>query len=313
MAIPHINLTGDPNTLNPTTQQWNLASKTMRNALETYGCFLVDYGDISGELRQQMFASMQSLFSLPPDSTKQAVDKLPSSITARYNPGQNPDALLDQALGVVDAHDPITARTITELLWPDGNDSFCETVKMVSRKMRELVDILMKMICHSYGIDTHCEQLLENAEAFLHMIKYAAPMTDEPTLGTAKHVDASFLTVLFQNDVDGLVVKTKDGGWVPVNPTGNMTFVVQTGLSFKALSNARVHVPLHEVLISGEDVRLTCAFFLHPKPEVMVETPSEVVDEEHPLIFKPFNFGEFYKFFRGRLALEDSLDVFAGI
>lgn len=312
MAIPHINLTGDPNTLNPTTQQWNLVSKTMRNALETYGCFLVDYDDISGGLRQQMFASMESLFSLPPDSTKQAVDKLPSTITARYNPGQNPDALLDQALGIVNAHDPTTAGTITDLLWPDGNDSFRETMKTVSKKMRELVDILMKMICYSYGLDTHCEHLLENTETFLHMIKYAAPMTDKPTLGTAKHVDASFLTILFQNNVNGLVVKTKDGDWMPVNPTGN-TFVVQTGLLFKALSNARVHVPLHEVLITGDDVRLTCAFFLHPKPEVMVETPREAVDEEHPVGFKPFKFGEFYKFFRGRLALEDSLDVFAGV
>ena len=81
----------------------------------------------------------------------------------------------------------------------------------------------------------------------------------------------------------------------------------------QAWSNGRLHVPPHKVTIRGHKVRLNCVMFFTAKPDQIIETPPEVVDEEHPLHFKPFQFGEFYRFFRARHSAEDSLDVFAGI
>lgn len=80
-----------------------------------------------------------------------------------------------------------------------------------------------------------------------------------------------------------------------------------------AWSNGILHVPPHKVMITGHKVRLTWGLFLHAKLDHVIETLNENVDEVHPRLFKPFPFGEFYKFFRGRLAAVDSLDAFAGI
>lgn len=58
-------------------------------------------------------------------------------------------------------------------------------------------------------------------------------MTDEPTVGAIEHVDATFLTILRQNEVNGLLTKTRNGEWLQVTFPGKSTFVVLTGLSFK--------------------------------------------------------------------------------
>lgn len=119
--LPHIDLTRDPETLEPGTQEWELTCRSVREVLESDGCFLVTYNNISGDELEEMFVAMESLFALPVE-TQRNIERLPG-FNATYL-GQNPFSRLHQALGIVEAHEPDKAQAFTDLMWPDGNDNF---------------------------------------------------------------------------------------------------------------------------------------------------------------------------------------------
>ncbi|ONK66540.1 uncharacterized protein A4U43_C06F9250 [Asparagus officinalis] len=127
------------------------------------------------------------------------------------------------------------------------------------------------------------------------MIKYTAPAKEEPAVGLSEHTDINYLTILCQNEVQGLKIITKEGEWIPVDP-GNDYFVVFVGESLKAWSNGRLHPPLHQVVFRGLKDRLTCAVFLKPKPGQVVNTAPEFVSYDHPRLYKPFSYGEFHEY-----------------
>ncbi|PIA65341.1 hypothetical protein AQUCO_00100665v1 [Aquilegia coerulea] len=96
-----------------------------------------------------------------------------------------------------------------------------------------------------------------------------------------------------QNGVKGLEIQAKDGEWISVEPSAS-SFVVMIGEVFMAWSNDRLHCPLHHVMMIGDDVRYSTALFSHSKG--MVQTPEEMVDEEHPLLYKPFDHCAYHAF-----------------
>lgn len=82
----------------------------------------------------------------------------------------------------------------------------------------------------------------------------------------------------------------------------------------QAWSNGRMYAPFHRAMFKGAKDRLACASFLMPKADEMVEAPPELVDGEHPRLFRPYAYGEFVRFSREAGATnEDILDMFAGI
>jgi len=64
----------------------------------------------------------------------------------------------------------------------------------------------------------------------------------------------------------------------------------------QAWSNGRLHSAFHRVMISGNEARYSAGLFSIPKGGSIVKAPEELVDEEHPLLFKPFDHVEFLKY-----------------
>ncbi|KAG5016296.1 hypothetical protein JHK82_021964 [Glycine max] len=62
-----------------------------------------------------------------------------------------------------------------------------------------------------------------------------------------------------------------------------------------AWSNGRLHSPFHRVIMSGNEARYSAGLFSIPKGGSIIKAPEELVDEEHPLLFKPFDHVEFLK------------------
>ncbi|XP_020272500.1 probable 2-oxoglutarate-dependent dioxygenase AOP1 [Asparagus officinalis] len=306
----HIDLTKDPKALEPGTPQWEATSRDIRQALETYGCFLVDYDSVSRELREAMFEEMEPLFALPAEAKRKAAEGTPQS--SLVLPGQTPDAPLQQVFGAVGLQEPETAQALTDILWPDGNDKFCQALQSMNKKMGEMALVLKKMIFQSYGLGEYCDSNVDPTEIGFGMVRYSAPMTDEPTKGLSEHIDGTFITILCENDVDGLFTKSSKGEWHRVILKKN-TFIVLAGFLLTAWSNGRIHGCLHKVTFKGYKVRKSCGLFLRPKLDQTVETPRGLIDEDHPLRFKPFRFKEFRQYCKAHDFAEDLLDKFAGI
>ncbi|KAK4719231.1 hypothetical protein R3W88_017569 [Solanum pinnatisectum] len=151
------------------------------------------------------------------------------------------------------------------------------------------------MIVESLGVEKYMDEHMNSANYLLRLIKYKEPQSDETKTGLSAHTDKNIITILYQNQVKGLEILTKDGQWINVDPTSD-TFTIIIGDSLHAWTNGRMHAPFHRVMMRGNEATYSIGLFSIPKVGYIIKAPKELVDEEHPLLFKPFDHNEFLAF-----------------
>nr|XP_016509649.1 PREDICTED: 2-oxoglutarate-dependent dioxygenase AOP3-like [Nicotiana tabacum] len=57
----------------------------------------------------------------------------------------------------------------------------------------------------------------------------------------------------------------------------------------RAYTNGRLRSPYHRVAMVGNKDRFSLQLFSAPNVFYKIEAPKELVDEEHPLLFKPYD------------------------
>ncbi|KAF8115441.1 hypothetical protein N665_0027s0055 [Sinapis alba] len=120
---------------------------------------------------------------------------------------------------------------------------------------------------------------------------------EEKKLGLPTHTDKNLFTVLYQYEIEGLEVLTKDEKWIRLKPSHN-SFVVMAGDSAYALMNGRLFRPFHRVRVTEKKkTRYSIALFSTPNAGHIIEPPKELVDEKHPLVFKPFTYVDLMSFY----------------
>lgn len=97
-----------------------------------------------------------------------------------------------------------------------------------SEQLVELDQIIRRMILESLGVEKYLEEHIGSANYLLRVMKYKGPETTETKLGLNAHTDKNILTILSQNQVEGLEVQTKGGEWISVNPSPG-SFIVMIG------------------------------------------------------------------------------------
>ena len=88
------------------------------------------------------------------------------------------------------------------------------------------------MILESMGLDNYLDEHMSSTTCVLRVMKYQAPQITEPTY-TEPHTDMNLITILYQNQVDGLEVQTKHGEWIGVELSQDHSFVILIGESFR--------------------------------------------------------------------------------
>ncbi|EEF44854.1 probable 2-oxoglutarate-dependent dioxygenase AOP1 [Ricinus communis] len=278
-------------TLKPGSSCWLKACGEVRTALEEYGCFVVEYKKLSLELRDEVFAELKELFDLPTAVKMQ--NKCQRPLISYI--GQNSRIPLHESMGIEDADTPEAAQNFTNLMWPNGNDRFSECIHAYGKLVVELDKIVTRMIFESYGLGKYHDSYVESTCYVIRLLKTRAPKEDETVLGLGAHTDTSFTTILHQNQVNGLEIDTKDGKKINVDfsPT---SFVVMAGDALMAWSNDRIKSPRHQVIMNGKVDRYSMGLFTFNNGNLQV--PEELVNEDHPLTYKPFNHIEFLHFYQ---------------
>ncbi|XP_057513217.1 probable 2-oxoglutarate-dependent dioxygenase AOP1 [Actinidia eriantha] len=141
-------------------------------------------------------------------------------------------------------------------------------------------------------------------------IEHPAPPSN---IGLIPHTDKNFLTILCQNEVQGLEVLSRESGnWVRLMiPQG--FFVILVGDSLKAWSNGKLHAAKHRVTMKGDKERFSFGLFLSPKEDATIEVPQTLVDKDHPLLYRPFTYSDFLNFYSSNIFSDDALHLFAAI
>ncbi|KAL4585593.1 hypothetical protein LXL04_010216 [Taraxacum kok-saghyz] len=280
------------NTQNPDQCVWDSAKTKALEALQLYGCFEASFDKISPDLQKSVFHELGQLFDLPLE-TKQR-----NSSDREFHGyiGQIPFMPLYESMGIDAPYVTEKVDSFTNLMWPEGNPKFSKCIQTYSKMLWELDEMVKTMVFEGLNLEKYLKEHLEATNYHLKVMKYRVADKSESTMGLDSHADTSILTILHQNGIQGLEIRTKDGDWVTVNVSPN-SFVVMAGESFNVLSNGRLHAPFHRVVMNATTTRLSVGLFSLPKIGTIVKPPMEMVDVEHPLLFKPFDYGEFMDYF----------------
>jgi isopenicillin N synthase-like dioxygenase len=108
---------------------------------------------------------------------------------------------------------------------------------------------------------------------FLRLLHYP-PLTAAPEVGqlrAGEHTDYGSITLLLQDAIGGLEVRTRSGEWIAAPPIPG-TIVVNVGDAMQRWTNDRLCSTPHRVRIpTGEDAgrsRYSVALFCDPNPDV---------------------------------------------
>nr|DAD28626.1 TPA_asm: hypothetical protein HUJ06_030094 [Nelumbo nucifera] len=128
------------------------------------------------------------------------------------------------------------------------------------------------------------------------MVVNCYPSCPQPdlTLGMPPHSDYGFLTILLQDEVEGLQIQSQ-GKWVTVEPLPN-SFVVNVGDHLEIFSNGRYKSVLHRVLVNSSKSRMSVASLHSFGFDRVVRPSSKLVDEANPRRYKDTDFSSFLEY-----------------
>ncbi|KAG6510093.1 gibberellin 20 oxidase 1-B-like [Zingiber officinale] len=166
--------------------------------------------------------------------------------------------------------------------------TYCEAMNGLSLE-------IMEMLGMSLGVGRRrFRDFFEGNDSIMRLNYYPPCQKPELTLGTGPHSDPTSLTILHQDNVQGLQVFA-DNRWRTIRPSPN-ALVVNIGDTFMALSNGRCKSCLHRAVVNSETPRKSLAFFLCPANDRVVRPPAELVDAEHPRAYPDFTWPTLLEF-----------------
>lgn len=194
--------------------------------------------------------------------------------------------------------------------WPSNPPSFREDVAEYCTSIRRLVLRLLQAISDSLGLDRdYMDKAMRQHGQHMALNYYPPCPEPELTYGLPAHTDCNLITILLQDDVTGLQV-LRQGKWVAINSVPN-TFIVNLGDQMQVLSNDLYKSVLHRAVVNCKKERISIPTFYCPSPDAIIGPAPELVDEDHPAVYKNFTYSEYYdKFWNKGLATETCLDMF---
>jgi isopenicillin N synthase-like dioxygenase len=186
--------------------------------------------------------------------------------------------------------------------WPPDGESFRFTLRSYAAACERLSHRLLGLVCLGLGADrADLDPAFAPAStSFLRLNHYPVrdpleDVADEATpgadLGIHHHTDAGALTVLLQDEIDGLEV-WRDNHWRAVAPTPG-ALVVNIGDMIQVWSNDLYRAPVHRVLAMDAVERLSLPLFFNPAYEAVIAPLDRCTGPGRPARYHPIRWGEF--------------------
>ncbi|WCJ40731.1 2-oxoglutarate (2OG) and Fe(II)-dependent oxygenase superfamily protein [Euphorbia peplus] len=292
-SIPVVELSSE--NLKAGSDSRNSAREEVRKALEQHGCFELLYNKHTIDHQNKVLEQVEQLFNVP-DEIK--TKNIHSNFAHGYS-GKSSILPISESARIVNATDKKELQSFTDLMWPHGNQHFCETVYSHAIVLAEILEVVVKMLFESYGLDKeYCESHLKSTNYLMTLHKYERSDQANTNMGLMGHTDKSFLSILHQNHVKGLEIRLNDGEkdhWMFYEPSSPSSFIVLAADVCMGWSNDRIKPCYHRVTVDSKEARYSIGLFGFM--EGLIKAPQEFVDEEHPYKYKPFDNQQFLTFY----------------
>ncbi|KAL5562507.1 hypothetical protein UlMin_032254 [Ulmus minor] len=172
---------------------------------------------------------------------------------------------------------------------------YTEACEEYTKEVEKLALKLMELIALSLGLAAkRFHGYFKDQTTTMRLNHYPPCPSPDLALGVGRHKDGGALTVLAQDEVGGLEVKRKtDGEWIRVKPTPN-AYIINVGDIIQVWSNDKYESVEHRVALNSEKERISIPFFLNPAHYTIVKPLEELIDDQNPPKFKPYNWGKFH-------------------
>ncbi|KAB8256177.1 hypothetical protein BDV32DRAFT_153496 [Aspergillus pseudonomiae] len=162
--------------------------------------------------------------------------------------------------------------------WPQtvpGQAEFQLTTMEYYHAVFELAKDVLGVVALTLGVDsTFFEPLTQGAVATMRYLHYPAQPKDQDeklNRGIGAHTDFGCVTLLLQDEVDGLqVLDMPTGQWLDVKPVEG-AYVVNLGDLFMRMANDKYKSNIHRVINKSGRERYSIPFFFSGNPDYLCE------------------------------------------
>ncbi|XP_071726341.1 1-aminocyclopropane-1-carboxylate oxidase homolog 1-like isoform X1 [Rutidosis leptorrhynchoides] len=227
----------------------------IREASKTWGFFQVVNHEISSSLLDETIDSIR-MFHEQDNETKMKFYSRDRMNMVRFE--SNIDLYQSRT---ANWRDTLTISMAYSELPPEQVPVVCrETILEYIKGTTMLCGTLLDLLSEALNLNPNYLQDMECARGRTFVCHYYPPCPEpELTLGTSKHTDPSFITLLLQDHLGGLQVRYCDQ-WVDV-PSVTGAIVVNIGDMLQIVSNDKFKSADHRVLANHKGPRVSIASF----------------------------------------------------
>ena len=173
-------------------------------------------------------------------------------------------------------------------VWPSEVEGFRETFTKLYSAFEEAGARVLEGIALHLGLDrTFFAPTVEDGNSVMRLLRYP-PLEGEEAEGAiraAAHGDINTITLLLGAEEAGLELLTRQGDWKAVDvPEGAL--VINVGDMLDRLTNGKLRSTTHRVVNprgqAAYRARYSMPFFLHFRPDYMIETLPSCIDPQAP-------------------------------
>lgn len=249
----------------------------IREACINHGFFYITNHGISLKAQEALEEDTHSFFSLPENEKMKISMKIAGKAWRGYFPlmGEltSGKADLKEGLYFGEEHDESHAKVINHVplfgknLFPNFPNTMKDTVFNYINEMKNLGHLLMKIISLSLGLaeDYFYQHFTKDPMILFRIFHYPPTNNDiqaKAPWGVGEHTDYGLLTILKQDQVGGLQIKSNDK-WIDAPYIPN-TFICNIGDMLEKLTRGYYISTPHRVLNKGGKARFSYPLFFDP-------------------------------------------------
>ena len=174
-------------------------------------------------------------------------------------------------------------------VWPEEIAEFRQAELALYDALETAGRKLLRAIARYLGLaPDFFDTTIDDGNSVLRLLHYPPIGADGPNIRAGAHEDINTITLLLGAEEAGLELLDRDGNWLPVQPKAG-ELAVNVGDMLQRLTNNRLRSTTHRVMNPAPErrghSRYSMPFFLHFRPDYLIETLPSTIDAAHPNLY----------------------------